>query len=206
YLIHQPVSHQHADDEDDGKDVDFPADGGLNLQGEVALVHADMHAAGLTGNDAGRYLGKVAEAGELAIIDVLRVLVVGRDLGRNAGHESMSDDRSLAGDDEHIGDTGDLNILVDDGLKSRIVLVDDEVAVRIGNCAGNRPAAVHERVGQLPVDGADIDDGGRHQDKPHEGKTAKQGLLIEPSDPNHFNHASPSPSCKGTNRPSLTTE
>src|SRR5256886_11161492 len=46
-LIHQPVGHQHTDDEDDGEKMDLLADGRLHLHGDVALVHADMHAAGL---------------------------------------------------------------------------------------------------------------------------------------------------------------
>src|SRR5262245_47131767 len=133
YLVNQPVGRQHTDDEDDGKKVDLPADGRLNLQGEVALVHADMHAAGLAGNDACRYLRKVPEPGKLAIISVLPVLVVGSDLVRHAGHEGMSDNCSLPIHNENIGDARDLNVLVDDGLKGGIVLVDDQVAVRVGN-------------------------------------------------------------------------
>src|SRR5947207_5567090 len=206
YLIHQPVCRQHADDEDDGEEVDYPADGRLNLQGEVAFVHADMHAAGLAGNDARRHLRKVSEAGEGAIIDILPVLVVGSDLVRHAGNEGMSDDGSLSVHHENIRDAWDVNVLVDDGLQGRIVLVDDQVAVRVGNCARDRSAAVQEIVGELPVDGMDVNDGSRHQDEPHEGKDAKQGLLIEPSDPHRFTQASHSPSCKGTNWPLRITE
>src|SRR5439155_3137811 len=43
HLIHQPVGHQHTDDEDDGEKIDLPANGRLDLQGDVALVYADMH-------------------------------------------------------------------------------------------------------------------------------------------------------------------
>src|SRR5262249_15533148 len=127
YLVHQPVGRQHADDEDDGEKVDLLADGRLYLQGDVALVHADMHAARLAGNDGCRHFREGSEAGERAVIDVLPVLVVGSDLIRHTWHEGMSDDPALPVHNENIGDAWDLDVLIDDGLEGRIILVDDQV-------------------------------------------------------------------------------
>src|SRR3974377_2077325 len=142
HQINQPVGRQHAGDQDDAEKIDLLANGRLDLQGDVVLVHADMHVAGLACEDAGRDLREVSEARECAVVDVLRILVVGEDLVGNARNEGMRDDRALLVHDEDVGDAGDLDELVDDGLEGRIVLVDDQVDVRVGNARGNPPTRV----------------------------------------------------------------
>ena len=117
----------------------------------------------------------------------------------------MRDDHALLVHDEDVGDAGDLDELVDDGLEGRIVLVDDQVDVRVGNAARDRPAVVQEIAGQLSVHGVDVEGGGQRQDEPYDGEHAEQGLLIESSDPHRFVQASHSPSRNGTKWPSLTT-
>src|SRR5215831_10635066 len=129
HLIHERVAHQHADHEYDAEKVDLPANGGLHLQGDIALVHADMHIAGLTGDDACRHLRKVSEALERAVVDVLCILVAGGDLVGHTRHESMCDDHALLIHYEHISDARDLYELVNDGLKRRIVPLDDHINV-----------------------------------------------------------------------------
>src|SRR5262249_1079642 len=140
-----------------------------------------------------------------AVIDLLRSLVIGEDLVGNARHEGMRDDHALLVHDEDVGDAGDLDELVDDGLKGRIVLVDDQVDVRVGNAAPDRPTFVQEIASQLSVDGVDVQGGGQRQNEPYHGEHAEQRLLIESGDPHRFAQASHSPSRNGTNRPSLTT-
>src|SRR5262249_6187289 len=125
HQIHQPVGRQYADDQDDAEKIDLLANSRLDLQGDVALVHADMYVAGLAGEDACRDLREASEAHKCAVIDLLRSLVVGEDLVGNARHEGMRDDHALLVHDEDVGDAGDLDELVDDGLEGRIVLVDD---------------------------------------------------------------------------------
>src|SRR5215469_17431702 len=205
YLIHQPVGQQHTDDEDNGEKVDGIADGRLDLQSDVALVHADMHAAGRAGDYWRRQFREVSKARERAVIDLFPILVVGGDLVGHARYEGMRDDRAFLVDDEDVGDAGDIDILVDDGLESGIVLTDDQIDVRVGNGARDRPAALLEVVGQLPVDGVYVECGGGDHDEPHEGKQAEQGLLIESSDLHCFAHASHSLSRNGAKWPSLTT-
>src|SRR5215469_11323412 len=163
-----------------------------------------MHVTGLAGDDTCRYLREVSEARERAVVNVLRILVVGGNLVGHAWHESMGDNHALLVHDEDIGDAGDLDELVDDGLERRIVLMDDQVDVRVGDTARDRPAVLQEIVGQLPVHGVDVESGGQPHDEPHEGKYAKKSLLIESGDPHHSAQASPSPSRNGTKRPSLT--
>jgi hypothetical protein len=117
----------------------------------------------------------------------------------------VRDNHALLVHDEDVGDAGDLDELVDDGLKGRIVLVDDQVDVRVGNAARNRPAVVQEIASQLSVHGVDVEDGGQGHNEPHDGEHAEQGFLIESRDSHRFAQASHSPSPNGTNRPSLTT-
>jgi hypothetical protein len=205
HQIHQPVGRQHAADQDDAEKIDLLADGRLDLQGDVTLVHADMHVAGLAGEDVSRDLREVSEARECAVVDVLRILVVGEDLVGNARNEGMRDDYAVLVNDEDVGDAGDLDELVDDGLEGRIVLVDNQVDVRVSNAARNRPAIVQEIASQLSVHGVDVEDGGQRHNEPYHGEHAEQGLLIEPGDPHGFAQASHSPSPNGTNRPSLIT-
>src|SRR5262249_15884002 len=190
---------------DDAEKIDLLANGCLDLQGDVALVHPHMHGAGLAGEDACRDLREVSKARECAVVDVLRILVVGEDLVGNPRHEGMRDNHALLGHNEDVGDAGDLDELVDDGLKGRIVLVDDQVDVRVRNAARNRPAVVQEIASQLSVDGLDVEDGGQGYNEPYDGEHAEQGFLIESRDSHRFAQASHSPSPNGTNRPSLTT-
>ena len=157
-----------------------------------------MHVAGLAGDDTCRHLREVSEARERAVVNVLRILVVGGNLVWHARHESMSNDHAIRVHDEDIRNAGDLDELVDDGLEGRIVLMDDQVDVRIGNTARDRPAVLQEIVGQLPVHGVDVESGGQRHDEPHEGKYAEKSLLIESGDPHHFAQASHSPSRNGT--------
>ena len=42
---------------------------------------------------------------------------------------------ALLVDDEDVGDTGNLDELVDDGLEGRIVSLDDQIDVRVGDAA-----------------------------------------------------------------------
>src|SRR6516165_6308177 len=167
HLIHQPVAHQHADYEDDAEKVYLLADGSLNLQGYVARVHADMNVACLTGDDICRYLREVSEAFEGAVVGVLRILVVGGDLVGHTRHESMRDDHALLVHDEDIRDARDLYELVNDRLEGRIVPLDDQIDVRVGNAACDRPAVLQEIVGQLPIHGVDVKRGGRRHDEPN---------------------------------------
>src|SRR5262249_53378387 len=131
HQIHQPVGRQHAYDQDDAKKIDLLAYGRLDLQGDVTLIHADMHVAGLAGQDACRDLREVSKPRKRAVVDVLRILVVCDDLVGNARHEGMRDDHALLVHDEDVGDAGNLDELVDDGLEGRIVLADDQVDVRV---------------------------------------------------------------------------
>src|SRR5262249_43559793 len=150
--------------------VDLSANGGLDLQGDIALVHADMHVAGLTSDDTCRHLREVSEALKRAVVDVLRILVVGGDLVGYARHESMRDDHALLVHDEDIRDAGDLYELINDRLEGRIVPMDDHIDIRVGNAARNGPAVLQEIVGQLPVHGEHIECGGRRHDEPHKGE------------------------------------
>jgi hypothetical protein len=84
-----------------------------------------MHVAGLAGEDCCRDLREISETRECAVVDVLRTLVVGEDLVGNARHEGMRYDHALLVYDEDVGDAGDLDELVDDGLEGRIVPVND---------------------------------------------------------------------------------
>src|SRR5271166_1255746 len=158
-----------------------------------------MHVAGLAGDDTCRHLR------ERAVVKVLRILMVGGDLVWHAWHESMGDDHALLVHDEHIRDARDLDELVDDGLEGRIVLMDDQVDVRVGNTARDRPAVLQKIVGQLPVHGVDVESRGQRHDEPHERKYAEKSPLVESGAPYHFAQASHSPSRNGTKRPSLTT-
>src|SRR5499433_522803 len=205
HQMHQPVGHQHADDQNDAEKIDLLANGSLDLQSDVVLIHADMHVAGLAGEDASCDLGEVSEAGECAVVDVLRILVVGEDLVGNARHEGMRDNHAVLVHNEDVGDAGDLDELVDDGLEGRIVLVDDQVDVRVGNAARNRPTVVQEIASQLSVDGVDVEGGGQRHNKAYHCEHPEEGLLIESSDPHRFAQASHSPSPNGTYRPSLIT-
>ena len=63
-----------------------------------------MYIAGLAGEDACRDLREVAKAREFAVVDVLRILVIGQDLVGNARHEGMRDDHALLVHDEDVGD------------------------------------------------------------------------------------------------------
>jgi hypothetical protein len=119
---------------------------------------------------------------ECAVVDVLRILVVGEDLVGNARHEGMRDDHAFLVHDEDVGDAGDLDELVDDGLEGRIVLVDDQVDVRVGNAARDRPTVVQEIASQLSVHGVDVEGGGQRHNEPYHGEHAEQGLLIESGD------------------------
>src|SRR5262249_21937528 len=204
HQMHQPVGGQHAHERSDAEEVDLLANGRLDVQADVALVHADMHVAGVAGEDASRDLRVVSEAGECALVDVLRILVVGEDFVGNVRHESMCDDHAMLVHDEDVGDAGDLDELVDDGLEGRVVLVDDQVHVRVGNAARNRPTIVQEIASQLSVDGVDVEAGGQRHNQPYYGEQAEQGFLIESGDPHRFPHVCHSPSPNGTNRPSLT--
>jgi hypothetical protein len=56
----------------------------------------------------------------------------------------MRDDHALLVHNEDVGDAGDLDELVDDRLEGRIVPVDDQVDIRVGNAARNRPTVVQE--------------------------------------------------------------
>src|SRR3974377_53440 len=121
HQVHQPVGRQHAADQDDAEKIDLLANGRLDLQGDVTLVHADMHVAGLAGEDACRDLREVSEACECAVVDVLHLLVVGEDLVGNARHEGMRGERALLVHDEDVGDAGDLDELVDEGWEGSVV-------------------------------------------------------------------------------------
>src|SRR5438477_7947113 len=205
HQINQPVRHQHAEDQDDAEKIDLLANGRLDLQSDVVLVHAHMHVAGLAGEDARRDLREISETRECAVVGVLRTLVVGEDLVGNAWDEGMRDDYALLVRDEDVGDAGDLDELVDDRLEGRIVPVDDQVDVRVGNTACDRPTILQEIASQLSVHGVDVQGGGQRHNEPYDGEHAEQGFLIQSGDPHRFVQASHSPSPNGTNRPSLTT-
>ena len=102
----------------------------------------------------------------------------------------MRDNHALLVHDEDVGDAGDLDELVDDGLEGRIVLVDDQVDVRVGNAARNRPTVVQEIASQLSVHGVDVEGGGQRHNEPHYGEHAEQSLLIELCNPHRFVQAS----------------
>src|SRR4051794_14049651 len=108
HLIHQRVRRQDADHEDDAEKVDPPPNGGLDLQGDVALVHADMHVAGLASDDTCRHFREVSEACELAVVDILSILVVEGDLVGHARHERMCHNHALLVRHEYVRDAGDL--------------------------------------------------------------------------------------------------